>query len=145
MPQFKVPQNLDMEDRIIGKLTISQFGYLAFGGLVAYVLVLKMPSPWGMIFAIPIALVTFAFTFVRVQDQPFSKFITSLIAYVGNPRDRTWRRDEAATNASPIRADKAVKKVAEKKAKKAYSPADIRKLAETVDSHGYTSVENTDE
>lgn len=142
MPQFKVPQNLDMEDRIIGKLTISQFGYLAFGGLVAYIAILKLPGSFGIIVAVPVALITFAFTFVRVQDQPFSKFVFSLIGYVTNPRDRTWHRDESSSNASPIQADRAVKKVAKKPTKKSYSPADIRKLAETVDSHGYTTIEN---
>jgi len=144
MPQFKVPQNLDMEDRIIGKLTISQFGYLAFGCLIAYIAILKIPGTFGVIIAIPVALITFAFTFVRVQDQPFSKFIFSLIGYVTNPRDRTWHRDESSSNASPIAADRAVKKVAKKTPKKAYTPADIRKLAETVDSHGYTTTDDNE-
>lgn len=146
MPQFKVPQNLDMEDRIIGKLTISQFGYLAFGGLVAYVALIKLPGVFGIIIAIPVALIAFAFTFVRVQDQPFSKFVTSLISYIGNPRDRTWRRDETTpADTGLITADKQAKKVEKKATKKVYSAADIRKLAETVDSHGYTEVDDARE
>lgn len=142
MPQFKVPQNLDMEDRIIGKLTITQFGYLAFGGLVAYVAILKLPGILGILVAVPVALITFAFVFVRVQDQPFSKFIFTLIGYVSNPRDRTWHRDDSVTTASPIQADKAIKVEAKKAAKKSYTRGDIRKLAETVDSHGYTTIDD---
>ena len=146
MPQFKVPQNLDMEDRIIGKLTISQFGYLTFGGLVAYVALLKLPGVFGIIIAIPVALAAFAFTFVRVQDQPFSKFVTSLIGYISSPRDRTWRREETTSaEKGLIAADKKVKRVMKKAAKKVYSAADIRKLAETVDSHGYTEVDDARE
>lgn len=145
MPQFKVPQNLDMEDRLIGKLTFLQFGYLAFGGLIAYVLVLKIPGPFGYILAVPIGLITFAYTFVKVQDQPFSHFVTSLISYISLPRNRLWQHDSSNVDPRLIQPDKAPKETEKKETKKVYTKDQIHELAETIDSHGYAKVDNTDE
>lgn len=145
MPQFKVPQNLDMEDRLIGKLTFLQFGYLAFGGLLAYVIVLKIPGTFGYILAVPIGLITFAYTFVKVQDQPFSHFVTSLVAYISLPRSRMWQHDSSNVDPHLIQPDKAPKKVEKKEVKKVFTPDQIHHLAETIDSHGYAKIDNSDE
>lgn len=93
--QFKVPQNIDMQDKIIGPLTLSQFFYLLFGGLIIYILFNKLVlNGLGFIFfvlAIPIGLFSFALAFIKVQDQPFPSFVTALIKYLQTPRARIWQ------------------------------------------------------
>lgn len=96
--QFKVPQNIDMEDKIIGPLTLTQFFYLLFGGLVIYILFSKLALTgfafFFWILALPIGLLSFAMAFVKVQDRPFPSFIVALIKYATQPRSRTWQHYE---------------------------------------------------
>lgn len=140
MPRFKVPQNLDMEDRIIGHLTLSQFGYLALGGMIAYFFLIKLPGLFGMLLAIPIGILSFALAVVRVQDQPLPKFLSSLIQYVLSPRNRSWKHDPSRQQESLISAKKKSKKEVKKISKKMYSASDINKVADELDSHGYSGV-----
>lgn len=93
--QYKVPQNIDMEDRIFGPLTLFQFLSLLIGGMVVYVLFLALRNvslPIFFIAGLPIALVTLAFTFVRVQDRPFPTFLGYFILYLLNPKRRVWAK-----------------------------------------------------
>lgn len=94
--QFKVPQNIDMEDKIIGPLTLPQFFYLLFGGIIIYILFSKLVLN-GLTFifiilAIPIGLFSFALAFVKVQDRPFPSFVLAAIKYLSLPRLRVWQR-----------------------------------------------------
>lgn len=93
--QFKVPQNIDMEDRIIGPLTLSQFFYLLFGGLIIYILFGRLYAAglgfFFWILAIPIGLLSFAMAFLRVNDRPFPSFFVALIKFFTQPRQRTWQ------------------------------------------------------
>jgi hypothetical protein len=96
--QFKVPQNIDMEDKIIGPLTLVQFFYLLFGGLIIYILFTKLvPNGLSFIFwilAIPLGLFSFAMAFVKVQDRPFPVFVVAFIKYFLQPRTRVWQHYE---------------------------------------------------
>ena len=93
--QFKVPQNIDMEDRIIGPLTLSQFFYLLFGGIIIYILFSKLAlNGYSFLFwilAIPIGVFSFAMAFIKVQDRPFPSFFKAMIKYFSQPRMRTWQ------------------------------------------------------
>lgn len=97
--QFKVPQNIDMEDKIIGPLTLVQFFYLLFGGLIIYILFNYLAvNGYGFLFwilALPIGLFSFAMAFVKVQDRPFPVFVLAFIKYLTQPRSRVWQRYEA--------------------------------------------------
>lgn len=95
--QFKVPQNIDMEDRIIGPLTLSQFMYLLFGGVILYILFNKLIlAGLGFLFwilAIPIGLFSFAMAFLRVNDRPFPAFVLAAIKFFSKPRQRVWQHE----------------------------------------------------
>jgi hypothetical protein len=91
--QFKVPQNIDLEDKIIGPLTLIQFLYLLGGGLVDYLLFLGIGSSFIFwLVAIPIAVVTLALAFLKIQDQPLLHFIKAGLVYLSRPKRRLWQR-----------------------------------------------------
>jgi len=140
MPQFKVPQNLDMEDRIIGHLTLTQFGYLALGGMLAYFFLYQFPGTVGILLSLPIGIFAFALAVVKVQDQPLPKFVVALIKYVFSPRNRSWQHGAGSDNSLITNNPKReVKKPIPKK--KIYTASDIKKIASRVDSHGYSEIE----
>lgn len=100
--QFQVPQNIDMEDKIVGPLTLIQFLYLLGGGLVVYLLFQSLATDYFAIFlllGIPIALIALALAFFKIQEQPLSHFIVAGFTYLTQPKVRLWRRQ---TNFQPI-------------------------------------------
>ncbi len=141
MPQFKVPQNLDMEDRIVGKFTLIQFGYLALGGLIAYLALIKIGGFLGMVIAGAIGIFAFALAAIKVQGEPMPKFLSSLFKYIITPKERGWSQYQSSGKPI-IRADKAQKKSNKKVAKKIYSKKDLANVAEVVDSHGYSELDD---
>ncbi|HSX41784.1 MAG TPA: PrgI family protein [Candidatus Saccharimonadales bacterium] len=138
--QFKVPQNIDMEDKIIGPLTLTQFFYLLFGGLIIYILfndLAPLSSFLFWILALPIGLFSFAMAFVKVQDRPFPSFMMAGIKFLTQPRARVWQRDlptdekfQAETNAKTARA-----KAEEKAAipQKTFDTVKVNELANVLD------------
>lgn len=95
MAQYKVPQNIDMQDKIFGPLTLFQFLYLLVGGMFAYLL-LKTSLYLFIAFGVPVILIALAFAFVKVQDQPFSKFLSSLVHYLLTPKTWVWHKGPTA-------------------------------------------------
>jgi hypothetical protein len=91
--QFKVPQNIDLEDRLVGPLTLIQFLYLLFGGIFIYLLITALGFSFLFwILAIPIGLLSLGLAFVKIQDQPLSHFIKAGLVYLGRPKQRVWQR-----------------------------------------------------
>lgn len=92
--QFKVPQNIDMEDKIVGPLTLIQFIYVLTGGLTDYILFQSIGQYiWlFLLIALPIAVVALAMAFLKIQDQPLSHFILAGLEYLRQPKVRFWKR-----------------------------------------------------
>jgi len=69
--RFQVPQFIEVEDKIVGPLTISQFVFLAggIGFLVAMWLVL--PAWLAILVGGPVAMLGLALAFYRVNERPF--------------------------------------------------------------------------
>lgn len=95
--QFKVPQNIDMQDKVIGPLTMVQFVYaiVGFGG--AYALYITIPAPFSYVFVIPVVLFVLCLDFLKINERPFLDFFISAIAYSSLPKKRFW---EANTGGS---------------------------------------------
>ena len=90
--RYKVPQNIDMPDRILGPLTMLQFVYAVVGGGLAYVSFVSLPAPLSTILAIMIALLTLAIIFLKINERPFIHFVVSFIQYLTTPRSRVWHK-----------------------------------------------------
>lgn len=131
--QYKVPQNIDMADKIFGPLTLIQFAELLIGGAIIYILFTSLSIAGFLIFGIPIALLTLALVFVKVQDQPFHKFLFSLFTYLISPKREVWHKVSAA---SPPPMPSVSKKTNEKPIvhQKLISKEELGKLAEKLNA-----------
>ncbi len=92
---YKIPQNVDLEDKIFGPFTLKQFLYLLAAGLVTFVsFKLFFVAAVGIFWLVVVLtwVVAAAFVFIRPYDQSFSKFIFSLIWFSTKPQRRTWKR-----------------------------------------------------
>jgi hypothetical protein len=90
--QFKVPQFLDIEDKIFGPFTFSQFAYLAEGAGISYFLY-KILGFWlGIIPILFIISLALALTFYRPNDKPFVDMVESAFGYMFNSKLYIWQR-----------------------------------------------------
>ena len=102
MPTFQVPQFIDVEDKIIGPLTLRQFIYLAIaGGLIFFLNFILEFWLWFLV-SVVIAAVGLAFAFIKFNGQPLPKVVWNYFKYLINPRLYTWQK--------PIRRKELLKK-----------------------------------
>lgn len=90
--QFKVPQFLDIEDKIFGPFTFREFVYLAGGAGLCFVLYKLLGLFWG---AIPILIVAgFAIALARYRpnNKPFIEMLQASVSYVLQSKLYIWKR-----------------------------------------------------
>jgi len=91
--QHPVPQNImDVEFKLIGQLTMRQFFYLLFFGLLGYLLQLFLIG----LFRWPLALVSWlfglGFAFLPVEERGMDEWIVNFIKSVYSPTQRYWKK-----------------------------------------------------
>lgn len=136
IPQYKVPQKIDLPDRIIGPLTLIQFGYLLIGGMIAFTIFKTGSIVLIILVAAPIVLLALALAFVKVQNQPFGKFIFNLISFGLSPKTRVWHHGKtsiptqlkSATSQTNKSTRKVTKKILNKNQLKQISRQSDRKI-----------------
>jgi hypothetical protein len=90
--QFNVPQFIDIEDKIIGPLTLKQF-FLVLGGGVGLMFLWYFFKLWVvMIVGLPLLLFLAATIFIKINGRSFFTFLTAWINYWLKPRIFVWRR-----------------------------------------------------
>jgi hypothetical protein len=93
--QFVVPQFIDVEDKILGPISVRQFIiFLAGTGLIvgSYQILYRLANLfWPFIFtALGIFGGVILFAFVRINGRPFHHFMLNVLQSVKNPRLRIW-------------------------------------------------------
>lgn len=136
MGQYKVPQNVEAEDKIIGALTLKQFIYTVVGvmiGLVSFLTLRKTPVVMLIVGVPPTALFLMLGLYQR-QGQPFEALFLSIVSFMVKPRRRLWQK-EPIEEVFKIEAPKVVKAVTQR------DPREIRgqleSLSQIVDTRGW--------
>jgi len=90
--QFKVPQFIDIEDKIFGPFTFHEFAYLVGGAGIIYVLYKALPL-WISIFLIlPIAGLTICLVFVKINTKPFIYYMEASFTYFISSKLYIWKQ-----------------------------------------------------
>ena len=95
--QFKVPQFIDIEDKVIGPFTFRQFVYLAGGAGLVYLSFKLLPLLIALIIAPVFAALALALTFFKYNDKPFINVLESFIKYYTRSRLYLWRKQSPTT------------------------------------------------
>ncbi len=93
MREFNVPQFIDVEDRIVGPITVRQFLTMMGGGVVVVALYRLVPFNFFLGLGGLIVLVTTAFAFVRINGQPLHLFLVNITQTINRPRLRIWKKE----------------------------------------------------
>ncbi len=108
--QYQVPQFIEVEDKIVGPLTLRQFIYLAGSGGLAALFFTTLPLVWAVIVTIPFAGLGIALAFYRINNKPFAEILEAGFSYITGKKFFLWKREEKtvqATTAAAIAAKEA--------------------------------------
>ena len=137
--QFKVPQDVQREDTIVGPLTLKQLAILGLGGGIAYVVYTTLATNYyWQVWLPPTALVagiTVAFAFARIHELTLTRYLIYLLEYTMLPRKRIWIQGAAEVK-KPIEEQELPKTELRKQDNKEKSLKDVGRLANILDSRG---------
>lgn len=120
--EYQVPQFIEVEDRIIGSLTLKQFIYVAGGGGLCVVFFSYLPFVMAALLSIPVAAFAGALAFHKVNGKPFIEMLEAGFNYYTGAKLFLWKHSEpkaakqaptapAATTASEMRAARGAPKL----------------------------------
>jgi hypothetical protein len=93
--QFKVPQFLDIEDKIFGPFTFREFVYLAGGGGLCFVLFKLLGFLLGFIPMLAVAGLALALTFYKPNNKPFINMLEAGFNYFLQDKLYIWRKSQS--------------------------------------------------
>lgn len=88
----RVPQDVDLEDRLVFNLTVVQFGYLVIGALGAAIAwkVRWAPDPARLAAAIPLLLAGAALAWGRWRGRGLDAWIGDALLFLGHNLRLSW-------------------------------------------------------
>lgn len=110
--QYQVPQFIEIEDKIIGPLTLRQFMWLGGGGGLGFILFQMIkPSFFAPLFILIMA-VAVVFAFVKINGRPFTSFLGSLMNFTARPTFYIWKRIPKTEKSEPVKEEEVIIKKA---------------------------------
>ena len=137
MAQYKVPQDVEAEDKLLGPFTFRQFIYLLIAAA-------GIAGAWGLFQFFPLlALIPLPFVFFfgvlalpLKKDQPMETYLAAIISFYFKPNRRLWRAGQRESTIK-ITAPKKVEKSRTRNLTEEEASHRLSFLATIVDSEGY--------
>ncbi len=93
MQQFTVPQFIDVEDKILGPISVRQFLILLIGGGVGFIFYTIADFTLFLLLALVDLALTATFAFVRINGVPFHYFLLNILQTFKRPGLRVWQNE----------------------------------------------------
>lgn len=140
--QYKVPQNVDIEDKVIAGLTLRQFTFLMIAGGAVLMLYYLLPPAISFMF-MPLGVLFggfgIALAFIKINDRPLEIFIASAARTLLTPNQRVWQKEIIIEKEEAIH--EIPKAVPTRKKSLEEIRTNLEKLAMIVDSGAHEYVE----
>lgn len=91
--RFRVPQFIDIEDKIFGPFTFRQFIYLLGGGGACFVLYKVLPLFVAVVLIVPLASFSLALAFYKPNGKPFLHMLEAGFTYYVGDKLYVWKKD----------------------------------------------------
>lgn len=104
--QFVVPQFIDVEDKVLGPLSVRQFVLLLVGAGTVFGLNRVMSFFSWVLATIFVLILVFMFAFVKINGRPFHYFLLSLLQTYRRPQMKIWTKDVERYNVPPLKETK---------------------------------------
>ncbi|MFH1890243.1 MAG: PrgI family protein [Candidatus Kuenenbacteria bacterium] len=93
MNQFVAPQFIDVEDRILGPITVRQFVMIVIGGVISFASYKLLDSGAFALVTLLTMIAVVVFGFLKVNGKHFDPFVSSMITALKRPKVRVWRKE----------------------------------------------------
>jgi len=104
--QFRVPQFLDVEDKIFGPFTFKEFGYLLGAIAFAYIFWKLLPVYVSMPLIILVSGTFLALAFVKINERPFGDVLQAGFKYFLSSKIYVWQKRENPQQATSFNQNK---------------------------------------
>ncbi len=136
MGQYKVPQNVEAEDKILGPLTFKEFIYFLMGfgwSAISFALFRQVPILL-IVIGFPPALLLFLLAFYNRDGQSFEQLLVAMVGFFATSRHRAWAKDDIIetfhVEATVLAAEATQRNPDEVR-------SELEKLASLIDSRGW--------
>lgn len=103
--EFIVPKFIEREMRVIGPLTLKQFGFLAGVGAICFIVYyLYRPLFWPALIFIGGG--GAALAFLKIREESLPKIIVNFLKFLLSPKVYTWKMKKFPIYKPPIRPKK---------------------------------------
>src|SRR5882672_513781 len=138
MAVYKVIQDIEAEDKLLGPLTLRQFIYAGGAALFYYLTFLAVTkgAAFMSVVFLPIALIGTFFAWPWSRDQPTEIWALAKIRFYVKPRRRIWNQS-GVKELVTITAPRKIQTVYTNGLTQNEVQNRLRALAETIDSRGW--------
>lgn len=138
MATYKVIQDIEAEDKLIGPLTFRQFVYAGVAALCGYLtfLVVSKGAAFLAAFFLPFGAICAFFAWPFGGDQPTEVWALARIRFLVKPRKRIWNQS-GVKELVTITAPKKIEKVYTNGLSQNEVNSRLKALADTIDSRGW--------
>ena len=143
MAQYKVPQDVEADDKLIGPFSFRQFVYLLIAaGLIA--MAVGLFQLFALLAIVPIipAFLFLALALPLKKDQPMETYLAALVSYYIKPRKRIWTPGQRESTIT-ITAPKIVEDIRTRDISQEEATHRLSFLADIVDTEGQAIKNNT--
>ena len=95
--EYQVPQFIEVEDKIVGPLTLRQFIYVAGAGGLCIIFFVYLPIIFAFLFSIPVVALAGALTFYKVNGKSFIEILEAGFNYYTGAKFFLWKHGESET------------------------------------------------
>ena len=138
MASYKVIQDIEAEDKLVGPFTLRQFIYAGITALCSYFSFIGISKhfPYILVIFLPIGLFTGFFAIPWGRDQPTEVWALAKIRFFLKPRRRIWDQS-GMKNLVNVTAPKHVEKTYTNNLSQIEVQSRLNALANTLDSRGW--------
>ena len=140
MSMYKVPQDVEADDKLVGPFTFRQLIYLGVVALLSYItwIIGQIFLPLVLI-PLPLILLFGAIALPLRKDQSMEVYIAALITFYLKPHKRLWEPD-GVESLVEITAPRAVERQLTKDLSRGEAEKRLGDLAQVIDSQGWSSL-----
>jgi len=142
MQQVVVPQFLDVEDKIIGPITVRQFIELLVGALIMAVFYKIFDFSLFVFSSLVVFALDVVVAFAKINGQSFHLFLLNFIQTMRNPKLKVWRKASSPKEMKELLVRSEEEKISPIRSRRPLSASKISEIALIIDTGGIYAGEN---
>lgn len=138
MAQYKVPQDVEADDKLLGPFSFRQFVYLMImGGFIGVAFALFQIFPLLSLLAVPFVIFFAVLALPLKRDQPMETYLAAVVSYRLKPNKRFWFPGQRESTVE-ITAPKKIEQPRARSISEEEAGNRLSFLANVIDTEGYS-------